>query len=257
MITHRDTDWAWKIPLRDTRGEVIAYALVDEEDYAWLSSFRFSVKRNRLKHDVILYAYTSHRESLTASGPALHRMVMHRHYGDIEGKIVDHKKDTLDNRKDNLRLTDRTGNARNKSKHVQTTYKGVRQIKGYGRYRAYICIEYKQKHIGSFDDPKDAAIAYDLIARQEFGEFAHLNFPHATESDYDRVRMMIAEAKVVKGTSRYRGVSKSFGKWVAQLSTGGQHYRLGRFDSEEEAALAYNEAAAKHFGPKARLNIIK
>lgn len=196
MIIHGNTDWKWKIPLRNMKREVVAYALVDAEDYDWLLSFRFYAKRNKRKQDVTFYACTNHEKPLKTNSPMMHRMIMHRHYGSIDHRIVDHKMDTLDNRKSNLRITDRTGNARNKSKHSQTIYKGVRQIKGFVRYRAYICVKYKQKHIGSFDDPKDAAIAYDLTAKQEFGEFAQLNFPNATESDYNRVRVMIADPRI-------------------------------------------------------------
>lgn len=55
-------------------------------------------------------------------------------------------------------------------------------------------------------------------------------------------------------SSKYRGVSyeKQTGKWVAQISS----KKIGRFVSEEDAALAYNEAAIKYFGEFAYLNVI-
>ncbi|HET6455301.1 MAG TPA: HNH endonuclease [Armatimonadota bacterium] len=48
--------------------------------------------------------------------------------------------------------------------------------------------------------------------------------------------------------SGYRGVSWNRG-WVAQIQADGQHFRLGRFKSKEQAARAYDEAALRYFGP--------
>ena len=50
---------------------------------------------------------------------------------------------------------------------------------------------------------------------------------------------------------KYKGVTfcKATGKWRAQLNG-----HLGRFDTIDEAALAYNEAAVKHYGEFAKLN---
>lgn len=57
-------------------------------------------------------------------------------------------------------------------------------------------------------------------------------------------------------TSLFRGVSwhASRKKWVSQIMTGGKHVFFGRFDSETEAARAYDSAARKHFGDFAAPN---
>lgn len=60
-----------------------------------------------------------------------------------------------------------------------------------------------------------------------------------------------------KGSSScYLGVSWSSErrKWVAQIGIGDTHIGIGRFDREEDAAYAYNLAAAEHFGEFAHLN---
>ena len=59
-----------------------------------------------------------------------------------------------------------------------------------------------------------------------------------------------------KGSSIYKGVSFSYGKWSAQIRIGKKMLTLGRFTDQKEAALAYNEAAIKHYGEFARLNTI-
>ena len=60
-----------------------------------------------------------------------------------------------------------------------------------------------------------------------------------------------------KGTSKYKGVSykgDTVKKWRSRITIGRKEINLGRFDSEEEAARAYNEAAKEHFGEFAWLN---
>jgi hypothetical protein len=58
-----------------------------------------------------------------------------------------------------------------------------------------------------------------------------------------------------RGTSKYKGVSwdKSRSKWVGKLGNGPDHF-LGRFDSEEDAARAYDRAVIQKYGEFARPN---
>jgi len=60
-----------------------------------------------------------------------------------------------------------------------------------------------------------------------------------------------------KGTSsKYRGVArhKATKKWAAQIHTDGTKKHLGYFDDEEEAALAYDQAAEERGFNKEALN---
>lgn len=63
-----------------------------------------------------------------------------------------------------------------------------------------------------------------------------------------------------KGTSsQYKGVcwDKARKKWIVEIRIGGKANNLGRYESEYNAAMAYNEAAARLFGEYARLNIVE
>jgi hypothetical protein len=57
-------------------------------------------------------------------------------------------------------------------------------------------------------------------------------------------------------TSRFIGVnfSKPESKWRSRITYQGKRIALGRFDSEIEAAKAYDQAAKKYYGQFARLN---
>lgn len=66
------------------------------------------------------------------------------------------------------------------------------------------------------------------------------------------------ERKSARKTSLYKGVCRiPGGRWQTQLYKDGQRFDVGRFDTEQEAALAYNAAAVKFFGEFARLNDIQ
>jgi len=61
------------------------------------------------------------------------------------------------------------------------------------------------------------------------------------------------------GTSKYKGVcwDREKSKWVAYIQVNYKMIKLGRYTTEEEAALAYNKAALEYFGEYAKINIIE
>lgn len=63
-------------------------------------------------------------------------------------------------------------------------------------------------------------------------------------------------ASVNSQTSNFLGVAfeKDRQKWTARIRKNGVGYRLGAFDTEHEAAKAYNEGALKLHGEFANLN---
>lgn len=59
------------------------------------------------------------------------------------------------------------------------------------------------------------------------------------------------------GASQYKGVAlhKPTGKFRAYIRGHGRQIHLGLFEREEDAARAYDEAAKKHFGEFAKVNL--
>jgi HNH endonuclease len=138
------------------------YAFVDKEDFDLLNQYKWSL-------NVYGYAY---RNYSVKNGGMMHRLIM-KCPKDSEVDHINHN--PLDNRKENLRVCSRAENARNSNKKVGSSiYKGV--MKFQGKWRAKIKFFYKDIHIGMFDNEFDAAQAYDLKAKELFGNFAKLNF---------------------------------------------------------------------------------
>jgi hypothetical protein len=94
--------------------------------------------------------------------------------------IVDHINGSrFDFRKENLRFCTPRENSTNKRKTFSKTsskYKGVFWENSCNRWRAQISLFGKNKHIGVFVNEKEAALAYDRAARENYGEFACVNF---------------------------------------------------------------------------------
>ena len=149
-------------------------AIVDNEDKD-LAGLSFHAHKG--KGD---YYYAVHREGAGARERLwLHNEVMERMIGRRlkNDELVDHiNRDKLDNRRDNLRLANRSQNEANKAKGSRgvSRYKGVTRTNN-GRWKAEITVDKKRIYLGTFDLEKDAAVAYNEQALASFEEFANLN----------------------------------------------------------------------------------
>jgi hypothetical protein len=149
-------------------------ALIDDEDKALAG---LSWHANRGKGD---YYYAVHREGTGARERLwLHNEVMMNVIGrQLEShELVDHiNLDKLDCRRANLRLATRTDNEANKAKGRRGTsrYKGVSRTKQ-GKWKAELTVAGQRIYLGTYENEKEAAKAYNGEAKTQFGEYARLN----------------------------------------------------------------------------------
>jgi hypothetical protein len=145
-----------------------AVALVDDADYDHLKSIAWFVNKDRY---AVGFVPTNSRFQLTY----MHRLILNAQ----TGELVDHiNGNTLDNRRENLRLVTSLQNHHNRglSSLSTTGLKGVGWHKHAGKYQARIGYKGLRCHLGFFDDPETAALAYDFAARTLLGAFGRLNY---------------------------------------------------------------------------------
>lgn len=153
-----------QIPL--TQGK---FAIVDDEDYEELSKYKWCA------------IYSPKTKSFYASRRALVNgkkkpIAMHRQILDFPDKLVDHiNKDTLDNRKNNLRICSYSQN--NMNKRVQSNNKlGLKNIifvETANKFRVQIYVKRKMVYSAYFDTLKEAIIYRDEALKKYHGEFAN------------------------------------------------------------------------------------
>ena len=148
-----------------TQGKVTLINAEDIDKVAQFSGWYANRARNR-----IWVAVSSNPEARTK----MSRVILDAP-DDME---VDHRNhNTLDNRRDNLRLVSHSENLMNRRKWrgCSSEYKGVSWEEKYQKWRARISLDGKLTHLGYFEDETEAAMAYNEAAVQHYGPLVYLN----------------------------------------------------------------------------------
>lgn len=154
--------------LKLTTGE---QSLVDDDifdfvnQWSWRKGSGYSVQRGERINGKFRTVY-------------LHRVIMNAQ----KGLEVDHiNGNVLDNRVSNLRVCTHAQNMANyrPGKSSASGFRGVHQRKPGEKWTAHVSVQEKAVHLGNFDSPHQAAMAYDLWAKDIYGDFAKLNFTPA------------------------------------------------------------------------------
>lgn len=147
-------------------------AVVDFEDFEKIRG----IKWYALKNGRCFYACGNIRVGGKRTKISLHRVIT----GCPPDREVNHiNGDGLDNRQENLQICTTQQNQFaliRKKKDASSSYRGVSWFTRNRCWRAAIKHNGKVIYLGRFDNEEDAARAYDVKARELFGEFACPNF---------------------------------------------------------------------------------
>ena len=216
-----------------TKGQI---ALVNDEDYEFLSKFKWCA--NKGTKNKTYYAVRGVRV-----GNKTRRVLMHRVVAQAcRGEIVDHKNhNTLDNRRENLRVGNQSLNQMNRLPIGGTSqYKGVRFYSWTMQWAAN-CMG---NHIGYFDSEIDAARAYNTVAYENVGDWSLLNdIPGLSKEE---LISFPDSYNPKKKNNKYRGVrQRSKCSWEASIQFMNKRYVIGNYESELLAVIAYNNECDK------------
>ena len=105
---------------------------------------------------------------------------MHRVLMDVPKEMeVDHiDSNKSNNLRSNLRVCTHKENSRNTNKqrnNTTSTYKGVSYDKSRKKWEAYIMTNDRKYHLGRYETEKEAALKYNIKAKELFGEYAKIN----------------------------------------------------------------------------------
>ncbi len=152
-------------------------AIVDDVDYPSVSQFKWYAHPSGKNFYAVRNKQISPSKRVTE---IMSRFLLGVEHGK---KIdVDHiNRNTLDNRRSNLRLASRSQNICNTPKKRYknslvpfSKFKGVYRNSN-NRFRASIVADGKRQHIGTFDNERDAALCYNLKSYELHGEFSLVN----------------------------------------------------------------------------------
>ena len=153
-----------------TQGKV---ALIDDADFELVSKYKWHAHFDGYNW----YARTNPIQEGKRSLLLMHRLILGLERGDKrQGEHIHHN--GLDNRRKEIRICNHQQNHFNRKSNKNTTshFKGVHWHSKIGKWIAQFKKKKSVHYLGCWELEEVAALAYDIAATREFGEFANCNF---------------------------------------------------------------------------------
>jgi len=162
------------VPVKSNKYGNISF-FIDGEDFDKIKEYTWGVNYN--KNADSFYIKTNKRLDINKRTVILlHRLIMNY----PKNMVIDHiNGNTLDNRKENLRVCTIGENSCNCKKYSNgklSKFKGVSFDKNVKKYKAYIKKNRKYIHLGYFMTEKEASEAYDVASKKYHGEYSKTNY---------------------------------------------------------------------------------
>jgi hypothetical protein len=158
---------------------VVFYTNRKQEDFEMLFDLDDLEKLKELPYSIFAafinvgyYAATTEYLGMVDGKPKYKTIFMHRYVMGFPKQLIDHvNHETLDNRKQNLKLSDKKANAINRrlNKNNTTGYRNVTRYKD--RFIVQLQINGKNKVFGKFDDVHEAGAFAELMREIHYGIF--------------------------------------------------------------------------------------
>lgn len=148
------------------------FTIVNESDYVWLMQWKWYAKISKKKF------YASRGMSIGGKDLTIRMQRVILGLSEDDPRVVDHENlNTLDNRRDNLRIASYSENSQNQSLRLSSVvkYKGVDIHQQTGLFRSRIQKDGKPYHLGLFATAELAYAAYCNAALEIHEAFARLS----------------------------------------------------------------------------------
>lgn len=171
----------YKVKLKNSEDTV----LLDDNVYEWLTTdpylARIDFVNNLRKHSsgCVVFQKTWKKADNTFKTETiyLHKLIAEKFLTDqkssVERLVGAKNGDKLDCRIENLHYRSRAVASRQRKTSSKTGYTGVYQE--HNRYRAVISVHGKSLHLGMFDTAEEAALAYNKVSKEVYGDTGKLN----------------------------------------------------------------------------------
>lgn len=214
-----------EIPLRNIKKELIAVALVDEEDYDRVTEYNWCAKKI---NNVYKYAVGG----VNKKQVYLHYFIMGKPEDNI---VIDHiNGNSFDNRKSNLRFATKRQNAQNKS--------SKKQYIGAYKFNDKYLSQCSKKHLGSFDTEEEAARMYDIYVYITFGKDGKTNnLISYEEAIAYKLEDIMPDTEKKSGLPKCIFFNKITQKYRGEIEYNKEAYRTKWYDTVNDALYAFRE----------------